>query len=79
MFVNLGMLLFNIIPIPPLDGSRILYALAPDFVRKIMMVIEQYGLVVVYILLLLGGSLLSKYMFGAENMILGLFQKIVVI
>lgn len=33
VYVNLGFGVFNLIPIPPLDGSRILYALAPDQVR----------------------------------------------
>ena len=50
--VNLGFFLFNIIPIPPLDGSRVLYALAPEFVRTGMRLIEQYGLILVFILVL---------------------------
>ena len=34
--VNLGFLFFNMLPIPPLDGSRILYAVAPNSVRSVM-------------------------------------------
>ena len=34
--VNLGFGVFNLIPIPPLDGSRVLYALMPDGVRELM-------------------------------------------
>ncbi len=42
--VNLGFFVFNMIPVPPLDGSRVLYALAPDGVRRGMEWIERYGL-----------------------------------
>lgn len=41
--INLSFFLFNMIPFPPLDGSRLLFALAPDFVRKGMMYIESAG------------------------------------
>ena len=34
--INLGFMLFNLIPIPPLDGSRVLYAIAPDGIRDFM-------------------------------------------
>jgi Zn-dependent protease len=43
--VNVGFFVFNMIPFPPLDGSRVLYALAPDGVRRVMAQIEAYGLV----------------------------------
>ena len=36
IFINVGFFAFNMLPIPPLDGSRLLYALAPDGVRRIM-------------------------------------------
>jgi Zn-dependent protease len=60
--VNLGFFVFNILPIPPLDGSRVMYALAPEFVRTAMRTIEQFGLILVFILVLAAGSLLSVYM-----------------
>jgi len=61
--VNLGFFLFNIIPIPPLDGSRVLYALAPEFVRTGMRFIEQYGLILVFALVLLAGPLTTAINF----------------
>ena len=65
--VNLGFCVFNLLPIPPLDGSRILYALAPDFVRNFMRAMEGVGVIVIYCLLLLCGGLFSNYMSMAMN------------
>lgn len=45
--VNLSFFLFNMIPFPPLDGSRLLYAFAPDSVREFMERIEQMGIVAI--------------------------------
>lgn len=74
VFVNLGFFIFNMLPIPPLDGSRVLYALAPDFLRKIMEVIEQYGIVLVFVLVLLASQALGQFMVGSIQSILALFQ-----
>lgn len=71
--VNLGFFVFNIIPIPPLDGSRVLYALAPEFVRRGMEAIERYGIIFVFLIVMLGSSLISIYMLGAIRFFLALF------
>jgi len=62
VFVNLGFFAFNMIPIPPLDGSRVLYALAPDFVRGFMRQVEQYGLVIIMALVMVGSPFISLFM-----------------
>ncbi len=41
--VNASFFVFNMIPFPPLDGSRLLYAIAPDPVRSVMERIEALG------------------------------------
>jgi len=74
VMVNLGFMLFNIIPIPPLDGSRVLYALAPDFIREFMKKIERHGFIVIYILLFFFGTLLSNYIYTGEDLVLGWFE-----
>ncbi len=75
--VNLGFMIFNLIPIPPLDGSRILYAIAPDSVRRVMEQMEQYGVVVVYGLILVFGSAFSNLMAGGTEGMLKFFYWIV--
>lgn len=55
MLLNIGIFVFNIIPIPPLDGSRVLYAFSPDPLRRILEQIEPYGFMIILALVLLGG------------------------
>ena len=45
--VNVGFFVFNMIPIPPLDGSRLLYAFAPEPLRNLMEQIEAMGFLVI--------------------------------
>ena len=74
--VNLGFFIFNMIPIPPLDGSRVLYALAPDFVRLGMEFVEQYGLIFILVLVLLGSSVIGTLMQSAITVLLAFFSRL---
>jgi Zn-dependent protease len=56
MVVNFGLAAFNMIPVPPLDGSRILLALLPPFWRPVLAPLERYGIPILFVLLLLGGG-----------------------
>lgn len=77
VFINLGFMIFNLIPVPPLDGSRILYAIAPDFFRDILITIEQYGVFIVYLLILFFSEAMSHLMIGAMNGVLSFFYMLV--
>ena len=77
VYINLGFMIFNLLPIPPLDGSRILYAISPDFIRQILANIERYGIILIYILILLFGEVFSSVMVGGVNGILQFFYTIV--
>lgn len=71
--VNLGFFAFNMLPLPPLDGSRVLYALAPDFVRRGMEEIEKFGILVVFVIVVLANSLLIDYMVWMIGFFMQLF------
>ncbi len=77
VFINLGFGIFNLIPIPPLDGSRVLYAVAPDGVRNVMEGMERWGIILVMILVIMVPGWLSMIMGGAMNGILDFFYWIV--
>ena len=76
IYINLGFMLFNFIPIPPLDGSRVLYALSPDFIRNLFSQIEHYGFIIVYLLIFLFGDVFSNLMLNGMNGIIELFYAV---
>lgn len=64
VMINLTFFIFNMLPIPPLDGSRILYALAPEAVKRGMERVEQYGIWLILVIVMLampviGGIIVS--------------------
>lgn len=74
VMVNLGFGIFNLIPIPPLDGSRVLYAISPDPVRSLLEKIEPFGMMIVLILVVAGGGLLTGVMmWGIEGLLDGFY------
>lgn len=61
--INVGLFIFNMVPIPPLDGSRVVYAFAPEPVQRAMASLEQFGIFLIFgfILLVPGfGQLLAS-------------------
>jgi Zn-dependent protease len=54
IFINLLLAVFNLIPIPPLDGSRIVMGLLPDRFLLSYSRLERYGIFIVIILLYFG-------------------------
>lgn len=73
VMVNLGFFIFNMLPIPPLDGSRVLYALAPDGARRVMEVIERQGIILVFAIVLLFSNQLGQFIIGVRNAIVAVF------
>lgn len=65
--LNIGLFIFNLIPIPPLDGSRVLYAFLPESAQRVMDQMEPYGFFIVFGLVLVGGV---GGMLGAANTVL---------
>ncbi len=52
--INLVLGVFNLVPIPPLDGSKILASLAPDAWLQKILSLERYGFLLVLVFLYLG-------------------------
>jgi len=60
MLVNASFFLFNIIPFPPLDGSRVLYAIAPEPVQRVMERIESMGIVAILFFFFIFSAFLAQ-------------------
>jgi Zn-dependent protease len=71
--INIVLAVFNSVPIPPLDGSKIVAPLLPDkFIRsEFYAVLEQQGMWIVLIFVLFGFRLISPIIYGLANLILG--------
>ncbi len=52
--LSIGLGLFNLIPIPPLDGSKVLFALLPESAYYTLMRYERYGMVLLLLLVWFG-------------------------
>lgn len=72
--LTVGLGVFNLIPIPPLDGSKVLAAFLPDSAYMRFMHYERYGLLLLLVLSLLnvGGRSISQVIFAVWSACYGL-------
>ncbi len=73
--INLGLMLFNLLPIPPLDGSKIIYPIAPEFIQDIIEKLEKNSWLV-FVIILLFTAQISAVIGMAQSWILSFFVAI---
>lgn len=66
--INIILGAFNLIPIPPLDGSRILLGILPERAQAVLVKLEPYGLLILFALLFTG--VLNPIIIWVQNIIL---------
>lgn len=73
VMINLVLMVFNLIPIPPLDGSRILAMLLPPNLRMQFQSIERYGMIIIIILLMTNtlGRLMDFFVIPLYDLLIG--------
>lgn len=73
VLINVGLALLNLIPVPPLDGSRIVYWLLPDTMASAYYRLERYGMLIILALFAFNilGYLIWPIMQPALDILLG--------
>lgn len=67
--INILLMVFNLMPVPPLDGSKLLFALFPDNLYRFRHLFEKYGLVLVLIFIFFVWQLVTPLV----SLLVGLF------
>ena len=73
--LSIGLGLFNLVPIPPLDGSKIVGAILPEHIYYTLMRYERYGMILLMLIIWLdfGGSYLTSAIEAIYYWMIGLF------
>ncbi|MEK7090724.1 MAG: site-2 protease family protein, partial [Patescibacteria group bacterium] len=72
VFINLILMIFNLVPLPPLDGSKVLFALLPIRFYYIQQFLEQYGFFLIIIFIFFFWSLILPAVFLFFKLITGI-------
>ena len=80
VFINLALFIFNLIPIPPLDGSKVMFALMnPRTVWQIRPKLEQWGFLILIVVMIIpingisiGGRVIFPLLNGLLSVLVGL-------
>jgi Zn-dependent protease len=72
MVINIVLMIFNLLPIPPLDGWHTLLAVVNPRLSYTLRQYQQYGFVIVLLLILSGAAFLGPLVDGIERLLLGI-------
>ena len=72
VYANVLLMIFNLVPIPPLDGSKVLYALLPPSANNIKMFLDRYGFIILLVFIFFLFDLISPIIYGLFNFLMTL-------
>jgi Zn-dependent protease len=70
--MNISLAIFNLLPFPPLDGSKILYSILPASAHSFLAMLEQYGFMILLVLMYLGvfSAIIRPVMYFVDYLLL---------
>jgi len=80
VYINVALFIFNLIPIPPLDGSKVMFSLMnPRTVWQIRPKLEQWGFVILIVVMFvpvingssIGGQVIGPVLYGTARLLVG--------
>src|SRR3989339_421432 len=71
VLINLVLAVFNLMPIPPLDGSKVLFGLLPDSLAHVEDFLERNSMIFFLMFFLWGGDLVYSIVFGLFSIFTG--------
>lgn len=71
VYANVLLGVFNLVPIPPLDGSKVLYAVLPDSMWKVKQTLEQYGFFILMFFIFFFFQVISPVIYFIFNLFTG--------
>jgi len=71
VIANIGLAIFNLLPIPPLDGSKLLYLFIPKENQQLRAFLNQYGMFILLFFLFFGIELIFPIMTWLSRLFLG--------
>jgi Zn-dependent protease len=71
VYANILLAVFNLVPIPPLDGSKILFAILPPSMDHVRVFLERYGLIILLFFVFFAFNLIVPIISGLFKLITG--------
>lgn len=71
VLINIVLAVFNLVPIPPLDGSKILFTFLPRSANSIRVFLEQYGMIILLLFIFFAFDLILPIVLGLFKLIVG--------
>lgn len=71
VYANILLMIFNLIPIPPLDGSKVLFAVLPDSAREVKIFLEKYGFMILLFFIFFMFQLVEPVINSVFNLLTG--------
>jgi len=71
VFVNILLAIFNLLPLPPLDGSKVLFAVLPYRYYALRAFLQRYGFVLLLLLIFSGLNIIRPFVIGLYKLLVG--------